>query len=224
MKRPIQKLTLFIILLAAFSSCQQKKDSVRAQVNPFATVGAGIAGLGSVSATCAQGQSSMGAIYDSANAATFQNRVKSLLTATMYPEDVGTVGASINDTTGVRFAGTMYLDSSGNVISSSSNLTISVYDSVWYNNSLANSSEQPIPLEFNPSSGASLTGQFNVTSGQGYLLVKDNYGEIRFDGTITSQYFSGTVTFKNYTNVTGQNAASGSLGQFMINSCGIVRK
>jgi len=224
MKRQLKQLSLLVLLVAAFSACQPKKDTVRAQTNPLYNPINGVTGLGNIGVACALGQtqSTMGAITDSMQPGTFSDRVKALLTATMYPQDVGTVGSSLGETTGVRFTGTVYLDANGNVNASSSNVKITVYDSIWYNDYLTNPSTDGIPL--NPSQGATLSGQFNVTSGQGYLLMKDSYGEIRFDGTITSQTFSGNVTFRNYANVTGQAAASGSLGQFTISSCGIIRK
>lgn len=224
MKRPLQKFSLLLILVSAFTACQPKKDSVRGVSNPLNGTLNGITGLGSVATNCTQSQTTMGAIIDSMQPATFTDRVKALLTATMYPQDVGTVGASLSDTTGVRFTGTIYLDGSGNVNASSSNIKIVVYDSIWLMDYNLNPSTEGIPLEFSASNGATLSGNFNVSSGQGYLLMKDAYGEIRFDGTITSQTFSGNVTFRNYQNVTGQNAASGSLGQFTISSCGIIRR
>lgn len=226
MKRPLQQLSFLLILVAAFSACQPKKDSVRGQVNPYGVLGTnGLAGLGNVGATCVQGQQTgMGAIIDSLQPATFSDRVKALLTATMYPEDVGTVGASLSESTGVRFTGSVYLDANGNVNSSSSTFKITVYDSIWYNEYIYNSSADGIPLDFNPSQGAVISGQFSNATGQGYLLLKDGYGEIRFDGTITTQTFSGNVTFRNYANVTGQSPASGSLGQFTVSTCSLIRR
>lgn len=226
MKRQLKQLSFLVLLVAAFSACQPKKDTVRGQTNPLYNPINGVTGLGNIGVACAQSQtqSTMGAITDSMQPGTFSDRVKALLTATMYPQDVGTVGSSLGETTGVRFTGTVYLDANGNVNASSSNVKITVYDSIWYTDYLTNPSTDGIPLDFNPSQGATLSGQFNVTSGQGYLLMKDSYGEIRFDGTITSQTFSGNVTFRNSANVTGQAAASGSLGQFTISSCGIIRK
>ncbi len=163
----------------------------------------------------------MGAIYDNASsgAGTFEARVKAFLTATMLPENVGTIGTGSNE--GVRFEGTMFLDASGNVVSNRSTITIKVYDSIWAMNPNV---EAPIPIEFDPTKGSVLSGQFSTTTGQGYLLLKDQYGEIRFDGTYNYKSFSGTVSYKNYVNVTGAAASSGPLGQFMINSCGIIRK
>lgn len=227
MKRPLQKLSLLVILVAAFTSCQPKKNSVRAAaVNPLGAINGvnGITGIGNVASTCMQGESTMGAIIDSSNPMTFSDRVKALLTATMYPQDVGTVGASLGDSTGVRFTGSIYLDTNGNVNGTNSNIKVMVYDSIWLNDYIVNPATEGIPLDFNPNQGATLSGNFNVSSGQGYLLMKDSYGEIRFDGTITATTFAGSVTFRNYTNITGQSAASGSLGQFTISSCGIIRR
>lgn len=226
MKSLLLKLTFLIALAATMSACQPKKDTVRGNSNPLYNAYNGVAGLGSINAVCSQGQTTqtLGAITDNTQPATFQSRVVALLTATMQPEEVGTVGATLGDTTGVRFKGTLYLDVNGNVASSSSNVNITVYDSIWYNDYMTNPSVDGIALNFSPSTGGSITGQFSPSTGVGYFVVKDAYGEIRFDGTITSQTFSGNVTFRNYANVTGQANASGSLGQFQISTCGFVRK
>ncbi len=214
----MKRITFLLLLAAAFTACQPKKESVRSAVNP---PGVGILG-GTTVPACTQVQSAIGAIYDSANASaygTFDDRVKSLLSATMLAENIGTVGTNSNE--GVRFTGTMFLDSAGNVVSSKSKLTISIYDSVWAANPTV---EAPIPIEFDPTKGSVLSGQFSPTTGQGYLLLKDQYGEIRFDGSYNSMTFTGQVTFKNSVNASGGAATSGTLGQFTINSCGIVQK
>ena len=226
MKRPLLKLSFLFMLVATFSACQPKKDTVRGQTNPLYNPLNGVTGLGNINMTCTQGQTTqtLGAIVDNMQPSTFQSRVVALLSATMQPSEVGTVGASLGDTTGVRFKGTLYLDANGNVTSASSNVVITVYDSIWYNDYITNPSVDGIALNFSPSTGGSITGQFSNTTGAGYFLVKDSYGEIRFDGTITAQTFTGNVTFRNYANVTGQANASGSLGQFQISTCGFVRK
>ncbi len=219
----MKRLTLLLILMVGFTACQPKKDSVRANA---AALGGSVAGFG-LTGQCASGMSNIGAIFDSGQSSiygNFESQVKSLLSATVLPEDIGSIAAGSNETTGVRFAGTLFLETSGQVVASKSKLAVTVYDSVWYQNSLTNPSEQGILLEFNPAKGATISGSFAPTTGQGFLLVKDQYGEIRFDGSYNAQYFSGTVTFKNTANVTGAQATSGSLGQFVINSCGIIKK
>lgn len=226
MKRPILKLSFVFLLAAALSACQPKKDTVRGVTNPQYNPLNGVTGLGNINSMCTQGQTSqaLGAIVDNVQPASFQSRVVALLSATMQPSEVGTIGASLGETTGVRFKGTIYLDANGNVTAGSSNVIITVYDSIWYNDYITNPSVEGIALNFGPSTGGSITGQFNNSTGVGYFLVKDAYGEIRFDGTIASQSFTGNVTFRNYANVTGQANASGSLGQFQISTCGFVRK
>jgi hypothetical protein len=220
----MKKITFLLMVLGALSACQPKKDAVRAAA--ISNTGlTGIAGQG-LTNQCAQGQSNLGAIYENTQTLglSFQDRVKSLLTATMSPSEVGTVGSGLNETTGVRFAGVIKLDANGNVVQANSKLTISVFDSIWYQNSLLNPSESAILLEFDPAAGAIITGQFNLSTGAGSFSVKDQFGEIRFDGTFNAQSFSGTVTYRNTTNVTGAAAASGTLGQFLINTCGIIQR
>jgi len=226
MKQVFGLLLIFIF----FSGCQpQKKSTVRATTTTTANI-SNTLGLGGLSAQCGTTSSSavLGAIYDDTQSlnqlGSFQDRVVSLLSATMYPEDIGQVSSlSTDTTTGVRFTGTIKLNTSGAVVSAQSNLVISIYDSIWQQNRISNPSEQPIKLTFNPSNGAVISGQFNTTNGLGYFTVQDQYGSVRFDGQYDAQYFSGTVTFQNTVSVSG-TATSGGLGQFKTLTCGLFQK
>lgn len=176
-------------------------------------------GTGSVFPTsCSSGQSAIGTIFDSSysNTISFEERVKNFLSATTAPSDVGTISSAASDySTGVRFQGMIKLDSSGRVVLGSSKISIKVYDSY-----VASQGLNPIAVTINTASA----GQFNLSTGVGYVTFKDAYGEIRFDGKIDAQYFSGTVSYTNSTTVV-ENASpsAGSLGQFAIATCGAVQ-
>lgn len=213
----MKKLSLLIILCLV-AACSPKKDSVRST----RSAGANIGGLGVNQ--CPNGASNIGAIYDNGqilSSGTFEDRVRALLSATMLPQDVGSISSMPTDSTGVRFSGKMKLDTNGNVVAAQSIIRVDVYDSIWLQNRMSNPNEQAIQIEFDPAAGATITGQFNMQSGQGYINLHDQYGDVRFTGTLDAQYFSGTVTFQNTVSVVG-SPAQGTLGQFYILRCGIV--
>lgn len=214
----MKKLTLLIVL-ALMAGCNPKKNSVKATTATISGVTVGTQCSGTSS-------NQPGTIFDSSNTSyDFNNRVKALLSVNIQPNDVGFVSSGQADATGVRFTGTVKIDANGNVVSAQSKVNISVYDSIWMNARYSNPNEQEIRLEFDPNAGrgATITGQFNTSTGAGTLILHDNYGEIRFNGQIDAQRMSGTVTFQNSTNVAGGAALSGTLGQFYIERCAFLQ-
>lgn len=221
----MKKLTLLTLLAFMAVGCPSKKDTSRnVQVRGQGVVGGGELTPG----VCGQNLSSVGTIYDSAgtgvslyNTGTFEDRVKALLSATIAPEEVGQISSGPTDTTGVRFQGTIKVDANGKVVLASSKMLIKVYDSYvalsQYNTN--GQKYEAIPIEFT----AATEGQFNAQTGEGYVLFRDNYGDVRFDGKIDAQYFSGKVSFKNNVNVTGAAPAQAELGQFYVARCAIIQ-
>lgn len=208
----MKKLTI-LIALTLLAACSPKKNSVKANVATIAGVPTGT--------QCATGtnQSSVGSIYDSQNSMNFENQVKALLSATISPYEIGSISPQSSAQTGVRFNGVIKMDANGNITGAQSRLTITVYDSIW----LANQSNNNlIQIVFDPTkAGTVISGQFNISSGDGVLSLKDQYGEIKFQGRIDAQNFSGTVSFQNTASVIGGAPASGTLGQFFIQRCAI---
>lgn len=96
-------------------------------------------------------------------------------------------------------------------------MSIKVYDSYTLQGS------DPITIEFSTANSSQIAGQFNLSTGVGYVTFTDRYGSVRFDGTLSAQTFSGEVRFQNATNVDGGAAASGTLGQFTVARCGIIQ-
>jgi hypothetical protein len=214
----MKKLTLLLIL-SLLAACNPKKNSVKANTTSATISGVTLGQCAGVNA------SQVGTIYDSSFTGQFAIQVKSLLSATIDPANVGTISSSESDTTGVRFSGKVKIDTNGNVVGAQSNVLVSVYDSIWLNAKIANPNEEEIRLNFAPATndGSSITGQFNVSTGEGYLNLSDKFGDIRFQGRIDAQRLSGTVSFANKANVSGGSGLSGNLGQFYIQRCAFLQ-
>lgn len=211
----MKKLTI-LIALSLLAACSPKKSSVKANATSTARIG------GVTTGQCATGTSTanVGTIYDATNPYNFENQVKGLLSATTSPYEIGTISGQGNAATGVRFNGVLKLDAAGNVIGAQTQIKITVYDSIWQANQ---TQANLIEIVFNTTKGSTIAGQFNTASGDGYLSLKDAYGEIRFTGKIDAQNFSGTVAYQNTTSVLGGTPASGTLGQFFIQRCAILQ-
>ncbi len=217
----MKKYILTALIALTVVGCNAKKDSARTATVNRTGYGFtnGNTGYGN---TCAQNQSPIGTIYGQSSSqpslydgGSFEANVKSFLSATVDPNEVGQISSGPSDQTGVRFQGAIKLDQNGNVVLSSSRVLIKVYDSYM----LQNSSLQAIPIEITQAAA----GQFNMQTGVGYVVFRDQYGEVRFDGKLDAQYFSGTVSYRNYTSVISQSPAQGQLGQFYVARCGIIQ-
>jgi hypothetical protein len=212
----MKKVLLLSVIALAFVGCNPGKESKRTAGLRNANVSA----TGNVNLTptyCGNNMSSIGTIYDqgsgqSLSGGTFENRVKGLLSVTVDPSEVGQISSAPNDQTGVRFEGQIKLDSNGQINLAQSNILIVVYDSFTLQGM------DPIDIRFT----SAAAGQFN-SNGSGYVVFRDEYGEVRFDGNLSGDYFSGQVSYVNNTNVTGGSAASGVLGQFYVARCGIFK-
>lgn len=216
----MKKLTM-LITLTLLASCSPKKSGVKANIGATATISGVATGIQCVSNN--NSTSKTGYIYDnSANSYNFENQVKGLLSATINPSEVGTISAQAQGT-GVGFSGSVKLDSAGNVVGAQSKVIITIHDSIWYMNQIP---DNLIELKFDQimaANGATISGQFNTQTGDGFLSLKDKYGEVRFDGKIDAQKFSGIVKFQNSTTVIGGSPVSGTLGQFEIQRCAILQ-
>lgn len=216
-------LTIAALTLLTIAACSPKKQGVRSTLNRSA-ISVGIVNNSNINSNfCQQGVSPIGTIYDQGNTQTslytsgsFEERVKGLLSVTVNPEEVGQISSAATDTTGVRFQGAIKVDANGNVNLQQSSMLIKVYDSyvLQYPEQF-----QAIEVAF----ATATAGQFNMQNGQGYILFRDQYGEVRFDGTMDAQYFSGTVSYKNYSHISGSAPAQGQLGQFYVARCGIFK-
>lgn len=203
-----------LILLAAFAltmSACAKKDTSSVRVAGRANVTGSSINNGNCSTTSA------GKIYDSYGSTSFESRVKSFVSATMDPNAIGTVDANLNSNMGVFLYASFKYDSSGNIDISNSGFTMKIYDSYvnqYYNGQVI----QPYSIQFtNASSGA-----INRSAKTFTATFKDTYGDITFSGSYGSgNIISGTVSYNNYTSVSGSSVSSGTLGQFSIYSCSL---
>ncbi len=207
----MKKLVLLSVTAVLMVACNPKKDSPK-----ISTLGRNSLTAQTFSNMCQQNQFTYGSIYDSSyNNGSFENSVKGLLSAAVNPQEVGQISGGQWDQTGVRFQGAIKLDGSGNVVGTMSRIRITVYDSYL----LQSSTAQPIPISIESAS----MGNFNHQTGIGYVIFKDQYGEIRFDGRIDAQNFIGTVSYKNYVSFDNSQPAQGQLGQFSIARCAIIQ-
>ena len=211
-------LTLAALTLLTIAACSPKKQGVRSSFNRSAVSTGVVSNTNLITNTCPQGVSPVGTIFDQGNniQVSFEDRVKGLLSVTVNPEEVGQISSLPSDSTGVRFKGAIKLDANGNVNLQQSSMLISVYDSyvLQYPEQF-----QAIEVSF----AQATAGQFNMQTGQGYVLFRDQYGEVRFDGIIDAQNLSGTVSYKNNSHINGSAPAQGQLGQFSVARCGIFK-
>lgn len=222
------KKILLLIPLLVFVGCDPKKSTVKANVQ--AASGISIAGDFNLSNQCPQGMSGIGSIWDAGpttaslytTAGTFEDRVKALLSATVAANDIGQISGLEGDATGLRFQGVVKLDAAGNVVAANSKLLISIYDSFVGQPDSTGAKGEPIKLEF-IAGKSQISGQINMQTGLGFLSFSDTYGEVRFEGRLDAQLFTGTVKFQNSRNVNGGTPASGTLGQFKVARCGIIQ-
>ncbi len=226
---------LLLISLVVLFSCSKGKDTVRAntQVGTQSNTLTNIGGDFTLSKQCPQGVSGIGSIYDSGpvqgslytSSGTFEDRVKALLSATVAAQDIGQISGLENDSTGVRFQGVVKLDATGNVVAANSKMLIKIYDSFILNSQLDPSGAKydAIQIEFVPSAKVQTSGQFNMQTGEGFVSFSDSFGEVRFEGRLDAQTFSGLVKFQNTKNVNGGSGATGTVGQFKVARCGIIQ-
>lgn len=219
----MKKVVLLTLIALSFVGCNPNKESSkRTSGNARTATVAGTTNGAFTQSYCGNNLSSIGTIYDQSSSfnGNFEARVKGLLSATIDPAEVGTISSAANDQTGVRFQGTIKIESNGSVNLSQTKILIKVYDSYVLQSATDGSNQyQPIPIEFT----SAAAGQFNMQTGSGYVIFRDQYGEIRFDGNLSGDYLSGQVSFVNTVNVTGGSAAQGVLGQFYIARCGIIK-
>lgn len=220
----MKKAVLLTLIALSFVGCSPKKESSKRTSGNIrtATVTAGTTNTTFTQSSCGNNMSSVGTIYDQSSSfnGNFEARVKALLSATIDPSEVGQISSGANDQTGVRFQGQIKVESNGTVNLAQTKILIKVYDSYVLQSAMDGSNQyQPIPIEFT----SAVAGQFNMQTGSGYVVFRDQYGEIRFDGNLSGDYMTGQVSFVNTTNVTGGAAAQGVLGQFYIARCGIIK-
>lgn len=223
----MKKVLLVSFVTLLFVGCNPKQESSKRTSGNgrISTITGGVTGVFTGS-YCGNNLSNIGTIYDQGTqvslitTGSFEARVKGLLSATINPAEVGQISSGPSDQTGVRFQGQIKVESNGSVNLAQTKMLIKVYDSfVLQSASDGTNQYQPIPIEFTSAD----EGQFNTSTGSGYVVFRDQYGQIRFDGNLSGDYFSGQVSYVNNVNVTGGSASQGVLGQFYVARCGIIK-
>jgi hypothetical protein len=217
MKTNIRKIMTILVAVAALSACSKKDDSgvtARAGVNAL--------GVDSNVSTCGSTQQAVGRVYEnnaSGSSYTFEQRAKGLISATVDPQNFGSISGNPNDAqSGVTIEGRLRYDANGAVILDQSNLRLMVYDSYVGQKDSAGATIQPYPINFN----AATSGTVNVSTKQFTVLFKDSYGEVTVTGTINNSTVVGSISYTNYSSYNGGQGVSAVLGGFTINACALI--
>ncbi|MBL7546245.1 MAG: hypothetical protein JNL11_20665 [Bdellovibrionaceae bacterium] len=218
-------LVLFFGMFLILTSCAKKNNSSqnRAGVSPRGDAGAvGTTTLGVNK--CANGSYTTGRLYNDTAGATFRNAWVDFFSAIFAENQLGEIsGANTSTTTGVDFELKLKIVN-GQLNLAETKLMMEVRDS-FVNQKNVDTGEiiQPIKMNFpSASEGSSLTGT-NTTGGLGQftLVFADNYGKVTVTGSYNQTQTQGTVTFANTKHYNSESARSGTLGNFIQNSCGL---
>ena len=193
---------VLVLVLAGLAACAPAKNPA---TSARPGVGTELVPSGGSSVISCHGNA--GRIYDAGGtAASFESRVKALLSATATSSLFGTIdGSASSSQTCVGLEGHLALDASGNISAATSRMKISVYDSL-----AANGAEEAYVINFAKATSASVNGNSYV------LQFADDYGVIQFTIDLARGTSTGTVTFQNYKHVDNATPASGNLGTFAI--------
>ncbi|MEN0057387.1 MAG: hypothetical protein AAGB31_01025 [Bdellovibrio sp.] len=186
--------------------------------NQGTQVAAQSVGQSGSSSTCATGTTTVGKIYDASGSSQFETQVKGFVSATLDPQSLGTISGDINSSTGIDFSGAFTFDSSGNLVTASSSLLIKIFDS-YVGQVYSGETVEPYVIEFSSAS----SGTINRSTGVFSVVFQDSYGSITFSGTVRNQQASGTVSYQNFTAVSGYSVSSGALGDFLIYTCALIK-
>jgi hypothetical protein len=216
----IKKLMMLLLAVSSLVACSQKSEDREARAMDFAL------GVNGTSPTCSTGQEGIGHIYESGSAsgidgtaASFEQRVKGLISATADPQLFGVIsGTGDGIQNGVTIEGRLRYDGSGGVLLDQSNMIITIKDSFVGQLDSAKKLIPAYPINFH----AATAGSVNLQTREFTLQFKDAYGEITLNGVINTKVVTGTVSYQNYKNVTGAPPSAGVLGAFSIATCGWV--
>lgn len=215
-------LSLLALSLLGLAACAKSGSSAVRVAGRQGGAGSGVIPQEVASHQCSSGQTTTGKIFDSyGNSANFERQVKAFISATMSPENFGTISGVITDSTGVDMVGSFKFDSSGNLLLNESAVLIKIFDS--YTNQTYNGSVvQPYTIQFS----AAASGYLDRTTKQFRVKFADSYGEIefqgRYDNNNANSVSEGTVSFVNHTAVSGYTPASGVLGTFRAYTCALI--
>lgn len=215
-------LVVGLALLLASSCNNNRNKSNKAQpINPYANNNGLFLNTNQV---CSDINQKIGSIFTQSStqllsggySQSLDMNVKSFLSASMNPGDLGTISSGDRDQTGVRFEGQIKLDGSRNIVLDQSRVAIKVYDS--YVGQYDNNGKQITPIEIY--FDRAIRGQVDA-SGLATVTFQDNFGEVTFEGRLDQTQWSGTVSYINSASYDQTAPTRGTLGQFYIARCGI---
>lgn len=198
------QLVMAFLALALVVACGKKKDNDQAQVEAARGVRGGTEGAAGGS-TLPSGQAynpgpGVAVYVDDQSAATFDNAVKLLVSATVDPQQVG----HVDNRAGVIMQGEVLIDrNTGRLNTANSKIQLTITDDMTDANG---NRYEPIVIKVLGTSGTAMNGTAN-------LVFSDSYGSINISGTYDSTTFRGNVSFQN----TGKQMTS--LGRFEIPVC-----
>jgi hypothetical protein len=207
------------IILASLTmtACGQKDDS--AVRTAGRTTGAGVTQNNVLlNSTCANPSMNWGKIFDPVASSQFESQVKGFVSATLDPQNLGSISGNINDKTGIDFAGTFKFDAQGQLVPGSSSVVIKIFDS-FVGQVYEGKTIEPYIIEF----ASATEGRLDRNTRQMSIKFKDNYGEIVFTGQYNASTVEGTVQFVNTTAVAGLQPARGTLGSFRAYTCALIK-
>lgn len=210
------------VLLMSFAmvACGQGEGhrAARSSVNATGVVGTAGGGSGSCSAVAG----TVGRIFDDAemaSTASFEDRVKGLISGDYDPQYVGSIsGVHAATSTCVLFTGTLKLDSSGQIVPSASSLAIEIHDSY-----MAKLGPDGKPFGAYPIGFAQAQSGRVLTDGSLEVVFSDNVGSLTLRGAVVQNQFVGKIYFANNTHFNQQAPASGPLGAFAINKSSLLK-
>lgn len=145
----------------------------------------------------------------SSDSYSFLQSIKSLVSASMDPKDLGYV-SNYGD---VALIGYIDMVQQGSINVGNSRFRMEIWDDY-----ARSGSASEIAFSFNTLS------TYQINGGQITLVFQDSYGQIIITGQTNYYDFYGTVSFKNLKSFDGnQSNASGTLGTFQVPYCGFFR-
>lgn len=216
--KTLLKVFLAIFMASFMSACGGKKGMGRTSIRSASGSG-GISTAG-FNQKCANGQSAVGAVFDSGvmSGGTFRDRVLALVSATMDPSSFGDISGQYGASTGIDMRLRLLVNGSGQVDASQSQVQLVIYDSfVGQTNNATGSVINPYPITLT----GSAVGSVNQATRQFQVTFSDQYGSIRLNGTWNDTQATGVVDFQNTQHYSGGAPASGTLGSFVFPTCAL---
>lgn len=159
------------------------------------------------------------------SATAFQQRAQDFVSATLSPSALGTLngGKSVDGGNYISVTGTLAFDSSGNLLTTQTNIDIEINDSYVGTTTGDGHSIEAYPVIFNPatSSGSeTASGRVDRNAKTFTVTFQDSYGTVTLSGKYNGSQVTGRVDFANTQNVdSSQGPKSGVLGAFNLSNC-----